>query len=72
MEYKLNKMKAQNWGEIDVLGETYEPGIPAPEVEGKWRQKMGNRGEMLNYLKSGERYWYGDEGFGSEKRKNPA
>jgi len=27
---------------------------------------------MLAYLKTGERYWYSDEWFGSEKRKTMA
>ena len=72
MEYKVNKVKSENWGEVGVLGETYEPGIPAPEEEGKWRQKLGSRAEKLNYLKTGERYQYSEEGYGSEKRKNPA
>jgi len=26
----------------------------------------------LRYLETGERYWYGKDWFGSEKRKNPA
>jgi hypothetical protein len=50
----------------------YEDGLPAGEDAGKWRQKLESREEKLNYLKSGERYWYSDDWFGSEKRKNPA
>lgn len=53
----------------EVLGPTYEPGKPAEPI--RWRGKMRNRDEMLKYLQTGERYWFG-EGHGSEKRKNPA
>ncbi len=37
-----------------------------------WRKKLDNREEMLKYLKTADRYWYSDDWFGSEKRKNPA
>jgi hypothetical protein len=53
----------------DVLGPTYEPGKPDEPV--KWRQKLQNREEMLKYLRSAERYWFGT-GVGSEKRKTDA
>jgi len=72
MNYKIEKKKAPEWGEIDVLGETYEKGKPEGEEIGRWRQKLASREEKLKYLQNGERYWYGKEGFGSEKRKNPA
>jgi hypothetical protein len=72
MEYKVDKKKAPGWGEVDVLGETYEEGRPEGEEVGRWRQKLASRAEKLKYLENGERYWYGKEWFGSEKRKNPA
>ena len=72
MEYKVEKKSAPEWGEVEVLGETFEEGSPQGEDEGKWRQKLGSRDEKLKYLQNGERYWYSEEGFGSEKRKNPA
>jgi len=53
----------------EVLGPTYEPGKPVEPI--RWRGKMRNRDEMLKYIQSGERYWYG-ESHGSEKRKTPA
>ena len=56
----------------DTLGPTYEPGEPDSEGEGNWRQKLQSRDERLKYLKSGERYWYSQDWFGSEKRKTPA
>ena len=72
MEYKVEKKSAPEWGEVEVLGATFEEGKPVGEDEGKWRQKLDSRDEKLKYLQNGERYWYSDEGFGSEKRKNPA
>ena len=72
MEYKIEKKKAPGWGEIEVLGETFEAGRPEGEDAGRWRQKLGTREDKLKYLQEGERYWYGKEGHGSEKRKNPA
>jgi hypothetical protein len=72
MEYKIDKKEAPGWGEVEVLGETYEEGRPEGEDLGRWRQKLASREEKLKYLENGERYWYGEEWFGSEKRKNPA
>ena len=72
MEYKVEKKKAPGRGEVEVLGETYEKGKPEGEDAGRWRQKLTSREDKLRYLENGERYWYGEEWFGSEKRKNPA
>lgn len=72
MEYKIEKKNAPGWGEVEVLGETFEAGRPEGEEDGQWRQKLGTREDKLKYLREGERYWYGKEGHGSEKRKNPA
>ena len=72
MDYKIEKKEAPGWGEVEVLGETFEDGRPEGEDAGRWRQKLDSRAEKLKYLQEGERYWYGEEGFGSEKRKNPA
>jgi hypothetical protein len=72
MEYKVEKTKAPGRDEVELLGATYEPGKPEGEDAGKWRQKLDSREERLKYLKTGERYFYSDEWFGSEKRKNPA
>ena len=62
----------ENKSGVKVLGETYEPGKPDGKELGKWRNKLETREEKLKYLRSGERYWFNPEGFGSEKRKNPA
>ena len=72
MDYKIEKKSAPEWGEVEVLGETFEGGHPEGEDEGRWRQKLIGRDDKLKYLRNGERYWYSEEGFGSEKRKNPA
>jgi len=72
MKYEVKKKKAPGRGEVEVLGATFEEGKPEGEDLGKWRQKLENREERLKYLQSGERYWYGKDWYGSEKRKKPA
>ena len=72
MEYKTVKKDAPGRGEVEILAETYESGLPEGEDAGRWRQKLENREDKIRYLQSGERYWYSDDWFGSEKRKNPA
>lgn len=72
MEYKTVKKEAPGRGEVEILAETYEAGIPLGEEAGRWRNKLDSRNDKLKYLESGERYWYSDDWFGSEKRKNPA
>jgi len=72
MEYEVEEKKAPGRGKVKVLGATFERGKPSGEDTGKWRQKLRNRDEKLKYLKAGERYWFGKEWYGSEKRKNPA
>jgi len=72
MEYKINKVKAPGRDEVEVLGATFEEGAPEGEEMGRWRQKLDSREEKMKYLQSGERYWYSEDWYGSEKRKNPA
>ncbi|GAG83071.1 unnamed protein product [marine sediment metagenome] len=72
MEYEIEKKEAPGRKEVEVLGATFEKGQPEGEELGKWRQKLENRQEKLKYLQTGERYWFGKDWFGSEKRKNPA
>ncbi len=72
MEYKVEKKSAPGREEVEVLGATFEEGKPDTQDLGKWRQKLVSRQDKLNYLQSGERYWYGEEWYGSEKRRNPA
>ena len=54
-----------------VTEEACVEGTPETE-EGKWRYKLESREEQLKYLENGERYWYGKEWYGSERRKGPA
>ena len=57
--------------EKKLIGEeTYEPGKPTAPYN--WRSKLRDRQERLNYLRTGERYWYGEDWYGSEKRRTPA
>ena len=72
MEYKIEKKSAPGRDEVDVLGATFDEGKPEGEELGKWRQKLVSRKEKLKYLQTGERYWYGEDWYGSEKRRNPA
>jgi len=72
MTSKAEGKSAPGKGEVEVLGPTFEKGKPEGEEEGRWRQKLGNREEKLKYLQNGERYWYGTDWFGSERRKTPA
>jgi hypothetical protein len=72
MEYKIEKKKAPGRDEVEVLGATFEEGTPEGEELGKWRQKLDTRDDKLKYLQTGERYWFSEEWFGSEKRKTPA
>ncbi len=68
----VEKKKAPGRDSVEVLGATYEAGKPSGEEQGKWRQKLQSREEKLRYLQTAERYYYGKDWFGSEKRKNPA
>ncbi|TET17401.1 MAG: hypothetical protein E3J75_02690 [Dehalococcoidia bacterium] len=72
MEYKIEEKSAPGRDKVKVLGATYDEGKPEGEELGKWRQKLRDREEKLKYLQTGERYWYGKDWYGSEKRKNPA
>ncbi|OGN90212.1 MAG: hypothetical protein A2158_01915 [Chloroflexi bacterium RBG_13_46_14] len=72
MDYKVSKVQAPGREEVELLGETFESGMPDSVELGYWRQKLESREDKLKYLKTGERYWYSDDWYGSEKRKNPA
>jgi hypothetical protein len=71
---QITKMKAPNREEVEVLGATFEEGAPQGEAMGKWNYKFSSRAENLRYLQTAQRYFYSpaNEGFGSERRKNPA
>ena len=53
-----------------VGAETYEPGMPLGPAN--WRNKLRSRDQMIRYLQTGERYWYSQDWYGSEKRRTPA
>jgi len=65
----MDKTKKEESG---ILGETFEKGKPQGEEMGKWANKLTNRTEIIQYLETGQRYFYSKDWFGSEKRKNPA
>jgi len=71
---EITKNKAPNRQEVEILGATYEKGTPQGEAMGRWNHKFSSRAENLKYLQTAQRYFYSpaSEGFGSEKRKNPA
>jgi hypothetical protein len=71
---EIEKKKAPGREEVEVLGATYEEGKPSGENMGRWSYKLTSRSENLKYLQTGQRYFFcpSSEGFGSEKRKNPA
>jgi hypothetical protein len=69
-EHSMDEKVAFDGKKVKVLGPTFEEGKPETPIN--WRQKMRNREEMLSYLKTGERYWFSEEWYGSEKRKTKA
>ncbi|NIQ39814.1 MAG: hypothetical protein GTN81_14680 [Proteobacteria bacterium] len=70
MKKKLEEKKSFDGKKVKVLGPTFDKGKPQSPYQ--WRKKLRSREEMLDYLKSGERYWFNEEWYGSEKRKTPA
>ena len=72
MNTKPKTEEKDSWtGErVDVLGPDYEEG--KPQQIDNWLGKLRDRKQMLGYLETADRYWYAAEGFGSERRKNPA
>lgn len=59
--------------QVEILGETYESGQPAKGEKYNWQSRLGeNKEDILRFLKTGLRYWYSSDWFGSEKRKTPA
>jgi len=69
MAEKIKKTKYDG-EEVEILGATYEDG--KPEERATWRTKLRDRKEMMNYLRTGERYWFSDDWYGSERRKKKA
>jgi hypothetical protein len=69
---EIQKKKAPGREEVEILGSTFEEGKPSGENMGKWSQKLTSRAETLKYLQTGQRYFFSNDSFGSERRKNPA
>ena len=72
MKNEIEMKSAPGRNQVEVLGSTYQEGKPSGEELGRWRQKLATRSEKLKYLETGDRYFYSQDWFGSEKRKNPA
>ncbi len=69
-DYPVDKVENFTGNKVDLLGQSAEEG--KPEGRADWRQKFEDREQMIQYLKTGLRYWYSKDVFGSEKRKTPA
>lgn len=69
---EILKMKSPGREAVEVLGQTFEEGKPSGAEMGRWSQKLASRAETLKYLQTGQRYFYSQDWFGSEKRKTPA
>ncbi|MHB8110200.1 MAG: hypothetical protein ACYDHW_09220 [Syntrophorhabdaceae bacterium] len=69
-EYTYDEKEDFSGNKVKVLGPTFEKG--KPEGRGDWREKLGSRDERLRYIRSASRYWYNDDWYGSEKRKQEA
>lgn len=69
-DYPVEKVENFTGNKVDLLGQSAEKGMP--EGRADWRQKFEDREQMIQYLKTGLRYWYSKDVFGSEKRKTPA
>jgi|GEM_PF-374028 len=68
--YPKEKKKDFSGKDVELLGPSYEEGTPTEK--GDWRNKMKDREDMIQHLKTGLRYWYSSEWHGSERRKTPA
>lgn len=69
-DYPVDKVENFTGNKVDLLGQSAEEG--KPEGKEDWRLKLQDRDQMVQYLKTGLRYWYSTDVFGSEKRKTPA
>jgi hypothetical protein len=68
--YPKEKKKDFSGKDVELLGPSYDEGTPTEK--GDWRNKIKDREDMIQYLKTGLRYWYSSEWHGSERRKTPA
>ena len=68
--YQKEMKKDFTGKDVELLGPSYDEGTPTEK--GDWRHKIKDREDMIQYLKTGLRYWYSSEWHGSERRKTPA
>ncbi|MDD5701515.1 MAG: hypothetical protein PHU23_05630 [Dehalococcoidales bacterium] len=68
----LEEKKDPGKVEAEMPGPAYESDKPAGVEIGRWGQKLATREEKIKFVQTGLRYFYSQDGFGSEKRKNPA
>lgn len=72
MDYKHVEKEDYRGKKVKILDATYDSGVPETIGCGEnygWRTKIETRDDKIKYLESGERYWYSNDWFGSEKRK---
>ncbi len=69
-DYNYEEKENFEGKKVKVLGATYEPG--SGQGKDDWTEKLGSVDERLGYLKTALRYWYSNDWFGSEKRKQEA
>ena len=70
-DYKYTLVDAKDCAgkKVKIIQDSADPG--QAQGKGNWREKIDDRDEMLQHVKTDLHYWY-SEGFGSEKRKKPA
>jgi hypothetical protein len=66
-DYGYEEKEAFDGAVVRVLGETYQAGRPEGPMD--WRAKLASRDERVRFLRTALRYWYSDEWYGSEKRR---
>jgi hypothetical protein len=69
-DYRYDEKEGREGTVVTVLGETYEAGRPEGPMD--WRAKLASRDERVRFLRTALRYWYSDEWYGSEKRREEA
>jgi CO dehydrogenase/acetyl-CoA synthase delta subunit len=68
-KYSLVDMKDCAGKKVKMIQDSSDPG--QAQGKGNWREKIEDRDDMLQHVKTDLHYWY-SEGFGSEKRSKPA
>ena len=69
-DYTYDEKENFEGKKVRVLGATYETG--KPEGPADWKNKLQSEQDRMGYLRTALRYWYSDDWFGSEKRKQNA